>query len=130
PQEAATDASGEPSTAQAAQPGQPADAVRPGEAGPTLPPDYRFPTTGLYVTDEMLGADATHMEDQSVILDNGWIIAGSAISYSIGSGSITPTVVRAKAGPSGDATARSSGTPDATVATAREIHYNAVTGVL
>lgn len=101
---------------------------QPARGEPSLPPQHKFPATGLLVTETELGSDATRLEATAVNLGGGWVLNGDSVAYRLEPGADDPTALRVKGRP---ATAiLTSGDGVTTTATATELHYHSINQVL
>ncbi len=110
----------------AARPVPPSPLASPPE--PNLPTPFRFPTSGLLVSDAELGPDPTRLQATALTLAGGWVLQGREVAYRLQPGADDPAALRVRGQP---ATATlSPEAADPTQASAQEIHYHASHQVL
>jgi hypothetical protein len=112
----------------ATRPAPPAPLAPPKDNSPVLPAAHAFPTSGLLVTENELGPDATRLQATAVNLAGGWVLNGSDLAYRLPPGADDPSALRVKGSP-----ATATLTPEdttTTTASAREIHYHSANQVL
>ncbi len=111
----------------ATRPAPPAPLAPRKDNSPALPAAHAFPTSGLLVTEDELGPDATRLQSTAVNLAGGWVLNGSDLAYRLPPGADDPSALRVKGSP---ATATLTSEDTTTTASAREIHYHSANQVL